>query len=138
MTLVVDASVAIKWFLPEQDSGQARAILAAPYIFHAPDLLRFEFANAIWKNVLKKTVARGVFAPAQGELDRIIAHWHDSSPFIHAAFEQACAAAHPVYDFVYIELARSLGTQVVTADKRFLAVAPKGLALALTNWKISS
>ena len=47
MTLVVDASVAVKWFLPEIDSDQALALLASDAVFHAPELLRLEIANAL-------------------------------------------------------------------------------------------
>ncbi len=135
MTLVVDASVAVKWFLPEIDSDQALALLASDAVFHAPELLRLEIANALWKNVLKKTARREVYAVAALELERVIGHWHDPAPFVAAAFGQACDHSHPIHDFIYLEVARSLGTQLVTADTRLLRVAPKGLAVALADWK---
>lgn len=135
MTLVVDASVAVKWFLPEAGTDLALALLASDAVFHAPELLRLEIANALWKNVLKKTAPREVFAVASLELERIIGHWHDPHPFIAAAFGQACELAHPIYDFIYLELARSLGARLVTADQRMLRIAPDGIAVALAEWK---
>ena len=133
--MVVDASVAVKWFLPETGSDLALSLLASDAVFHAPELLRLEIANALWKNVLKKIVAREVFAMAAREIERVIGHWHDPAPFVEAAFGHACDHSHPIYDFIYLELARSLGTQLVTADIRLLRVAPKGLAVALADWK---
>ena len=47
--LVVDASVAIKWFIDEPDSGEAVAVLQ--HSISAPDLLAPECANILWKKV---------------------------------------------------------------------------------------
>jgi predicted nucleic acid-binding protein len=135
MTLVVDASVAVKWFVPENDSDRAAALLASPEVFHAPEFLRLELANAIWKNVLRKRVPREVHSVAEPELERIIAYWHDPSPFIASAFAQACDASHPIHDFIYLTLARHLNAQLVSADRRFLAKAPPGAVIALQDWR---
>ena len=42
--IVVDASVAVKWFVPEQDSDKASAILRSDQRLLAPDLIRIEVA----------------------------------------------------------------------------------------------
>jgi predicted nucleic acid-binding protein len=47
--LVVDASLAIKWFIDEPDSAEALAVLRHP--ISAPDLLAPECANILWKKV---------------------------------------------------------------------------------------
>jgi len=39
---VVDASVAVKWFLEEEFSGEAESLLASSRILIAPDLLRVD------------------------------------------------------------------------------------------------
>jgi predicted nucleic acid-binding protein len=55
LVYVVDASVVLKWFLPEKDSGLADSLLEdflngdAELI--APDLILLEAANALWKRV---------------------------------------------------------------------------------------
>ena len=46
---VVDASVAVKWVVREQHSGDARSLAGAR--LEAPDLLLVECANIIWKKV---------------------------------------------------------------------------------------
>ena len=44
--LVVDASVVLKWFLPEIHSDAARRLLAATHHYLSPDLLFPEVGNA--------------------------------------------------------------------------------------------
>ena len=52
MTLhVVDASVAIKWFVEEVHAEAARYLLGDEYELLAPDLLWPEFGNILWKKV---------------------------------------------------------------------------------------
>jgi predicted nucleic acid-binding protein len=46
---VVNASVVIKWFVPEIYSDRARRLLAATHQYLSPDLLFPEVGNAIWK-----------------------------------------------------------------------------------------
>ena len=46
MTVVVDASVAVKWLLAEQDSPLALALAASGEDFLAPDLVLAEFGLA--------------------------------------------------------------------------------------------
>jgi predicted nucleic acid-binding protein len=50
-TFVVDASVVIKWFVPEVHSDAARRLLEYSHQYVAPDLLFAETANAIWKKI---------------------------------------------------------------------------------------
>jgi predicted nucleic acid-binding protein len=57
---VVDASVAIKWFINEPDSPAAVAVLRHP--ISAPDLLAPECANIPWKKV-----GRGEFRADEAE-----------------------------------------------------------------------
>jgi predicted nucleic acid-binding protein len=47
--IVVDASVAAKWFLPEKGSSAALALQEGPSQLAAPDLIRMEVAAAITK-----------------------------------------------------------------------------------------
>ena len=47
--LIVDASVAFKWFVEEEGSDAARAVLQAPRRLIAPELLLAQVANIAWK-----------------------------------------------------------------------------------------
>ena len=46
-TLVVDSSVALKWFLKEHDADQAELVLSAGGELLAPDLVLAEVANGL-------------------------------------------------------------------------------------------
>jgi predicted nucleic acid-binding protein len=46
--LVVDASVATKWLVPEDDSELADALVTGTAWLHAPACLVMEVANALW------------------------------------------------------------------------------------------
>jgi len=120
-TLVIDASAALKWLVPEESSDLAREIYGAGYRLIAPRLIVTEVANAL----VRKTV--------QGLLDRQEAAFHfrtlaimlaDLIPvddLIEPALSNACALRHPIYDLFYLETARKLDAHLVTADRRFAA-----------------
>ena len=61
MTIIVEASVALKWVLDEDGSDSARALLQTE-ILVAPDLLWIEFANVMWTYA-----RRGLVSPAHAE-----------------------------------------------------------------------
>lgn len=62
MSLVVDASVALKWFVPDPGHEAALAILKAddaePQLL-APDWLLVEVANALWKQWRRQAITPG-------------------------------------------------------------------------------
>jgi predicted nucleic acid-binding protein len=51
---VVDASVVVKWFVPEIHTDAARRLLVLSHEYVAPDLLVAETANTIWKKIRRK------------------------------------------------------------------------------------
>jgi predicted nucleic acid-binding protein len=48
MTLIVDASVALQWYLREPGADAARQILAGDEVLVAPDLVVAEVCNVSW------------------------------------------------------------------------------------------
>jgi len=124
---VVDASVVIKWFVPEVHSDAARRLLAYRHDYVAPDLLFAETANTIWKKV-----RRGELSPGNGErLVRDVGRVAVETVPCRALAAEACALAiavgHTVYDGMYLALAVRLDTRMITADEslaRALAAMP--------------
>ena len=55
---MVDASVAVKWLVVEDESAKARGLLDDEEL-HAPRLLISEVANAVWRMVRLDQVDRG-------------------------------------------------------------------------------
>ena len=48
MHCMVDASVALKWLVAEEDSAQANRLLQDDVRLYAPHFLELEIANALW------------------------------------------------------------------------------------------
>ena len=55
--VVVDASVAIKWFVPEVHAVAARRLLQEGMTLLAPDLIWAEVANALWRKWREKELS---------------------------------------------------------------------------------
>ena len=58
--VVVDASVAVKWFLPEVHAEAARQLLRDKMTLLAPDLIWAEVANALWRKWRDRELAAEV------------------------------------------------------------------------------
>ena len=124
--LVVDASVAAKWFLPEPDAATALRLLDGRHRLAAPDLIRSEFGNLVWK-----LYARSLL-DAQ-EASDLVEHFlflplevHDSTYLLAPALQIAITTKRTVYDSLYLALAIELGGTVVTADERWAHALANG------------
>ena len=133
--LVVDASVAINWFVAEPDSALAESLLEHAGRLAAPRLLMSELANGLWKNFLRQRIGRDTLFASLRHAEQIIEAWHADASLMNDAMELALELRHPVYHCLYLALARQLGTACVTTDGKLLGVAPAGLALALADWR---
>lgn len=138
--LVVDSSVAVKWFVPEPHSTEASRMLAGyqagTLSFLAPDLLNAEFGNIVWKKHLFQGLAA---AAAQSILDNFRALQFTFTPMtflLDDAFKLALRHRRTVYDSMFIALSVRAGCQFVTADEKLVnAVSSSCPNLVwLPNW----
>jgi len=120
LSWVVDASVAVKWVIPEVLSDLADRVRDGAEDVLAPDLLLVEVANALWR----KTSAREISArEADGAFDLVRRSGIDlrpAGPLLPRAMDLARRLGHPVYDCVYLALAEREEATLVTADQRLL------------------
>ncbi len=125
MRFVVDANVAVKWLVVEEDSDVARELATSGHDLHAPRLMASEIANALWRKALAGGMERRAAGVLLASLPDIPVRW-SADEFVSAdAVRLALALEHPVYDCVYLALAHRIDAKVVTADRRFAnAVAP--------------
>ncbi len=121
MTLVVDASVALKWVLNEPGSQAAEALLDEPLI--APSLWLLEAANALWRLSKRGDLTADQAAERLAELQNAPITTVPIEQDLSAAAALAARLGHPVYDCLYLALAIREHIYVVTADRRFHAVA---------------
>lgn len=131
---VVDASVAIKWFLPEIYSDAALRLLAHQHTLHAPDLIFSEFGNVLWKRVRKNEISKNEANATLEGLLTLHLQVQPSQLLIPLALEIACGENRTVYDSLYLAAAIALQSSLVTADAKFYRALSKGPFSAHVVW----
>jgi predicted nucleic acid-binding protein len=117
--VVVDASIVVKWFVPEIHSEEARRFLTSRYCRHVPVLCHSEVGQTIWKKVyLKGEIPAEDGRQIVGALKASVFEVHPIITLIEPAFEIALATGRTVYDSIYVALATALDCKLVTADKK--------------------
>ena len=126
MTLVVDASVALKWLFPEELSDEAYRLLQSEEPLVAPDLIIAEVTNIAWKKLTRNEITyQQAHTIASGIRHNDIA-LVSATTLNERALEIASTLNHPVYDCLYIACAEETKTAVVTADRRLYRTATEG------------
>jgi predicted nucleic acid-binding protein len=124
--LVVDASVAAKWFLPEADAKTALRLLDGRRRLAAPDLIYCEVGNIIWKHRSRDVLSEDEASQMVEDFLAMPLEIHDNASLLASALEIATAAKRTVYDSSYLALAIELDTAVVTADERWVNAVKGG------------
>lgn len=116
---VLDASVVIKWFVPEAHSESALKLKEVEARFHAPAFLTLEVGNVLVKKRRRNELTHGEAehiwrafrqAPIQGQADETL---------VLAAFDLAQQTRTTLYDNLYLALAVELNIPFVTADRKY-------------------
>jgi predicted nucleic acid-binding protein len=116
--LVVDASVAVKWFLVEPGDREALALLDGDEPLIAPELVVAEVVNAVWKRLVSGGVDASQAADVPRAIPKVFAELRPIGPLAARALEIAAELRHPAYDCFYLALAEDQSAKLVTADRR--------------------
>lgn len=119
MNYVIDASIALKWLVEEEDSAQVAELMRLPV--RAPDLLVAECVNALWKKVARRELDEEEALLAADALRSLAITLEPIGPLAPEILSLALRLSHPAYDCAYLALAVASGSVLVTADERFLA-----------------
>ena len=118
--LVVDASVAVKWFIIELGRPEARRLLDGGERLIAPELIVAEVVNVVWKRLMTNAIDHSQAADVPRGLPQLFAELCPLANLAERALAIAENLRHPAYDCFYIALAEARDVKVVTADRRMV------------------
>lgn len=122
-SLVVDSSVAVKWFLIEPDSEDALLVLQhglqGKTQLHAPSLVRLELDSVLSKRIDAGFVRKESAEQIRADFERTMLQIQEVETLRNATFQLAVETRQSVYDCLFLALALVLGGHLVTADLRF-------------------
>lgn len=135
--ICLDASVALKWAMPEIHSDRAARLRLdarrAGEGLVAPPLFRFELTNALRRRMLRNGLPLDAASLAIGELMALPVTLLGFDQLHPRALEIADAYGLPAtYDAHYVALAELLGCDFWTADERL--VATLSAAFPFVRW----
>lgn len=128
--MVIDASVAVKWFLPaEEGEKQAFAILeeyaGGSLTIIIPSLFSYEVANALLVAARRNRITEETYRRAVGSLFELALNTQPLELYWEEALKMAADYQRSIYDAAYLALAASKNVKLVTGDRRlFNAVGP--------------
>jgi predicted nucleic acid-binding protein len=116
--MIIDASIGVKWLVPENDSGKAIELLSESNLI-VPTLFHVEVGNALWKKARRKEISLAPVLPFFGALPDLV-QTVSEVPFAARAAEMALELGHAIYDCIYLAAAEAMEDALITADERFL------------------
>lgn len=116
---VVDASVARKWFIDEEDADKAELLLRSRELI-APAIILSEVGNGLWSKRSNSNIDRDLGRDLIGELPQLLKEIVPIEGLMRDAMQFAFDLDHPIYDCIYLALAIQRRLPLVTADKRFI------------------
>ena len=125
MKYVVDASVALKWVLPEARSDKARELRddfdGQIHELQAPDVFPIEVAHALTRAERRKIIPAGNVKAFLADLLRSLPRLHASLALLSRAVDLSSELQKGVYDCLYVALAEREDCEFVTEDLRLIA-----------------
>lgn len=116
---VIDACVAIKWFIPETGYQKASELIQAHSEFLAPELFLIEMDAIITKKVRKKEIELSEAYILHDEIRKLPFKLIRYDQTAKLSFELSATLPITTYDATYLSVALQFNEEVYTADRRF-------------------
>jgi len=121
VTVIVDASVALKWFLGDEAHWtEAQALLDSAEPLIAPELIVAEVCNAAWLGARRGRMRQEQTEAIARSLPCLFVSLFPIAGLAERAVAIAGQLDHAVYDCFYLGLAEAQAVPLITADGRFL------------------
>jgi len=124
-TLVIDASIAVKWVVEEDGTPEALTLHRRAKVI-APELLVAECANILWKKVQRDELSNDEALLAARLLQAADIEFLPTRSLLEVATEIAIELNHAAYDCLYLALAAERDCRFVTADESFVRKLSEG------------
>ena len=136
--IVVDASTALRWFIPA-DLREAEIWRPAPAdLLLAPDLFALEVRSAALKYMRAGELGMVAATDMLDILDRMIPDLAPMAKHMARIWALACELDHSPYDCTYLALAEQFDAPLITADKRLIGklrgTVHAARVVHLTDW----
>ena len=125
--VVLDACVAVKWYLPRENEAlvdEAFKLLSRHkervITFAAPDLFWAEFGNVIWKALRQERIGERVARVALDDIRAWDIEVFRTEDLLDNALTIAIANERSFYDALYVALAQELRCDMITADEKLV------------------
>ena len=122
---VVDASVSVKWFLPEVYSEAALRLQNPAYHLHIPAFSLLEFGNILCKKVRRGELSKEESETALETFQALPLQRYPDKDLLPVSFEIAHLTRRSLYDCIYLALAIAVEGQFATADQKFFNALKK-------------
>jgi predicted nucleic acid-binding protein len=127
---VVDACVAVKWFIKETHHHEADAILTdfgdKKLQLIAPDIIVSEVGSVLWKlSTLRSSISTTEASSSYHDFLALGIQLHPCSEIASSAMRIALAERCTVYDAMYMALAEQKGCDLITADEKLYSALGK-------------
>src|SRR3989338_6943876 len=128
MRVCVDASLVIKWLIPEEGSSEALSLLKVwqkdNSLLLAPSLLDYEVGTVLRQKIIRGFLSSDDLFPALDfykRLDLLLFHLTD---LVSQSVAAAATLKQPtIYDIAYLLIAKQQKVDYVTADEKFYNAA---------------
>ena len=118
MNIIVDSSIAIKWFVRETWHEAALEIARGNDDLFAPDFIVPEVTNIAWKKALRREITGQQALDIAVKIGSGVPVLCTSGLLNEAALRIGLSIEHPVYDCLFVACAQMFDGFVVTDDRR--------------------
>lgn len=133
---MVDASVAVKWFVEEDHSGAARYLLMrfgeGSVDLFAPSILVYEVGNALWRMVDRLKLLKAKYPiDAYSSFLQLPIHYSElTKEDVSDSLGLSLDMGLTLYDMIYLKLSDKLAKTLITADGEILRKAGRDFKVA--------